>query len=162
VGTADKCLVNMPFVVEGTEAFAVASFMVGGVLQMPGTDATNSQGDPSFSMEVTPEQFRKEYTFLAPTDYLENFADVLIPTGASVTLDGAAVTAPITPIGGSGWGFARIKLEAGTANGVHKLSTDHEQGLGLQVMGFGFATAYYYPGGLNLQRITEPPVIVVK
>lgn len=162
VGTADKCMLNTPFVVEGTEAFAVASFMVGGVLQMPGTDATNSQGDPSFSMEVTPEQFRKEYTFLAPTDYLENFADVLIPTGASVTLDGAAVTAPITPIGGSGWGFARIKLEAGTANGVHKLSTDHEQGLGLQVMGFGFATAYYYPGGLNLQRITEPPVIVVK
>ena len=24
------------------------------------------------------------------------------------------------------------------------------------------ATSYYYPGGLNLQRISEPPVIVVK
>src|SRR5262249_46042099 len=63
IGTTDHCMLNKPFTVEGTEAFAVASFMVGGVLQMPGTDATTSQGDPSFSMEVTPEQFRKDYTF---------------------------------------------------------------------------------------------------
>jgi len=128
---------------------------------MPGTDATTSQGDPSFSMMVTPEQFRREYTFLAPTDYLENFADVLVPTGASVNLNGAPVTTAPTPIGNSGWGTLRLTLDAGTG-GIHKLTTDHEQGLGLQVMGFGFATSYYYPGGLNLERISEPPVIVVK
>jgi hypothetical protein len=30
-------------------------------------------------------------------------------------------------------------------------------------LGFGFATSYYYPGGLNLERISDPPpVIVVK
>ena len=132
-----------------------------GAVYFPGTDATTSQGDPSFSMMVTPEQFRKEYTFLAPTDYLENFADVIVPTGATVTLDGTAVTTAPTPIGSSGWGTLRLTLDAATG-GVHKLTTDHEQGLGLQVMGFGFATSYYYPGGLNLERISEPPVIVVK
>ena len=157
--TADHCMINTPFVVEGTAAFAVASFMVGGVLQMPGTDATNSQGDPSFTMEVTPEQFRKDYTFLAPIDYMENYADVLLPSGASVLLDGKAVTVAPTAIGGSGWSTLRLPLDSATG-GVHKLSTDHELGLGLQVMGFGFATAYYYPGGLNLHRISEPPVIV--
>jgi len=158
---ADKCMLSTPFVVEGSEAFAVASFMVGGILQMPGTDATTSQGDPSFSMQVTPEQFRKEYTFLAPADYLENFADLLVPSGANVVLDGTAVTDVPTPIGASGWSSLRLKLDS-AGGGVHKLTTDHDLGLGLQVMGFGFATSYYYPGGLNLRRITEPPVIVVK
>ncbi len=156
---AEHCMINTPFIVEGTAAFAVASFMVGGVLQMPGTDAATSQGDPSFSMEVTPEQFRKDYTFLAPTDYMENYADVLLPTGANVLLDGKAITAAPTAIGASGWSTVRLTLDSATG-GVHKLSTDHELGVGLQVMGFGFATSYYYPGGLNLHRISAPPVIV--
>ncbi len=159
MSTADHCMINTPFVVEGTAAFAVASFMVGGVLQMPGTDATTSQGDPSFSMEVTPEQFRKDYTFLAPIDYMENYADVLLPTGAKVLLDGKPITVAPSAIGASGWSTVRLPLDAATG-GVHKLSTDHELGLGLQVMGFGFATSYYYPGGLNLHRISAPPVIV--
>jgi hypothetical protein len=158
---AGNCMLNKPFVVEGSQPFAVASFMVGGVLQMPGTDATNSMGDPGFSMMVTPEQFRKEYTFLAPVDYLKNFADVLVPTGATVNLNGAPVATAPTPIGNSGWGSLRLELTP-DGGGIHKLTTDHEQGLGLQVMGFGYATSYYYPGGLNLERISEPPVIVVK
>lgn len=161
IGTSDHCMLDKPFVVEADQPFAVASFMVGGVLQMPGTDATTSQGDPSFSMMVTPEQFRKEYTFLAPVDYEENFADVLLPNGATVTLDGKPATASATPIGSSGWSSMRLTLDASTG-GVHKLETDADGGLGLQVMGFGFATSYYYPGGLNLQRISKPPVIVVK
>jgi hypothetical protein len=43
---------------------------------------------------------------------------------------------------------------------VH-ISTTNNNGLGLQVMGFGFATSYYYRGGLNLIHISEPPEIVV-
>jgi len=85
------CVQADPFIVEeADQPFAVASFMVGGTLQMPGTNATNSQGDPSMTMAVTPEQFRKDYTFLAPADHLENFADILVPKGATVILDGAA------------------------------------------------------------------------
>lgn len=161
VGTTDHCMLNKPFVVEADQPFAVASFMVGGVLQMPGTDATNSMGDPGFSMMVTPAQFRQEYTFLAPVDYEKNFADVILPNGATVELDGAPVTATATPIGTSGWSSMRLTLDNATG-GVHKLKTDAEEGVGLQVMGFGYATSYYYPGGLNLLRISEPPVIVVK
>jgi len=157
--TPDHCMLNTPFIVEGNQPFAVASFMVGGTLQMPGTDATTSQGDPAFTMQVTPAQFRKEYTFLAPVDYLENFADVLIPEGATVTLDGAPLSVPPTRIGNSEWSFVRAPL-AGDAGGVHRISTSDERGLGLQVVGFGFATSYYYPGGLNLKLISKPPVIV--
>ena len=155
-----NCMVSMPFVVEGSEAFAVASFMVGGPLQTNKPADYDSLGDPSFSMEVTPKQFRREYTFLAPADYDLNFADVLVPTGASVVLDGAPVTQTPTPIGAE-WGSLRLKLDP-AGGGVHTLTTENEKGLGLQVMGFGAATSYYYPGGLNLERITDPPVIVVK
>jgi hypothetical protein len=133
--------------------------MVGGTLQMPGTDATNSRGDPSMTMAVTPEQFRKQYTFLAPADYLDNFADILVPMGAAVTLDGAPLAATPTPIGRGDWGFVRAKLTAGNG-GVHTLTTTDDRGLGLQVAGFGFATSYYYPGGLNLNLISPPPIIV--
>jgi hypothetical protein len=161
ISTADHCMLNKPFVVQADQPFAVASYMVGGVLQMPGTGPENSQGDPSSTMMVTPEQFRKEYTFLAPIDYEENYADVILPTGATVTLDGMPVADMGTPIGTSGWNALRLTLSPATG-GVHTLTTDAEQGVGLQVMGFGFATSYYYPGGLNLKRISKPPVIVVK
>jgi hypothetical protein len=158
INESNHCMTNMPFIVQGDQPFAVASFMVGGTLQMPGTDPSTSQGDPAMSMMVTPEQFRKDYTFLAPTDYLENFADVVVPQGAAVTLDGKPLSAPLERIGMSQWSFARAKLE-GTAGGVHTISTPDPRGLGLQVIGFGFATSYYYPGGLNLKLISIPPII---
>jgi hypothetical protein len=38
--------------------------------------------------------------------------------------------------------------------GAHRLSAD--QPVGLQVMGYGFATSYQYPGGLDLRGIAPP------
>ncbi len=156
----DHCMVSEPFVVQGDQPFAVASFMVGGTLQMPGTDASTSQGDPSMTMEVAPKQFRQQYTFLAPPDFKENFADVLVPMGAAVKLDGMPLSGTPTAIPGSTWGFVRAKLN-NAGSGAHDISTTDPAGLGLQVEGFGFATSYYYPGGLNLKHISEPPGIPV-
>ena len=154
----DHCMVSAPFVVQGDQPFAVASFMVGGTLQMPGTDSMTSQGDPSMTMEVAPKQFRQKYTFLAPVDYQENFADVVFPTGAMVLLDGKPLAEAPIAIPGSTWSFVRAKL-SNTGNGVHSISTTDPAGLGLQVEGFGFATSYYYPGGLNLKHISVAPEI---
>jgi hypothetical protein len=147
------------FRVDGSQPFVVASFMVGGSLQAPAGDACPDfpcRGDPSMSMMVTPEQFRTSYTFLAPVDYETNFADILVPDGANVMLDGAALTSAPQAIGATGWSIVREPLAAGSG-GVHKLSSD--QNVGLQVMGFGHATSYYYPGGLNLELISDPPVV---
>ncbi len=77
-------------------------------------------------MEVTPEQFRKEYTFLAPTDYLENFAEVILPSGAEVTLDGTPIAVAPEPIGASEWSFARVPL--GSGNGWRAPDRDHGRG----------------------------------
>ncbi len=48
-------------------------------------------GDPSMSYEVAVEQYRQEYIFLAPEDFAFNWADVMVPNGANVQLDGAAL-----------------------------------------------------------------------
>src|SRR5258708_22066823 len=103
-------MTNVPFIVQGDKPFAVASFMVGGMLQTPGMDPTNSQGDPAMTMMVAPEQFRKDYTFVTPTDYLESFADVVIPIGAAVTLDGSPLSVTPERIGNSEWSIARASL----------------------------------------------------
>ncbi len=144
------------FVVTADQPFAIASIMLGGTKQDPG----GTRGDPSLTMEVTPEQFRKQYTFLAPLTYLENYADILLPTGASATLDGKPLTGASTPIGSSGWSVVREKLGMGNGQGAHRLEGTAK--VGLQVLGFGLATSYCYPGGLGLALISEPPEIVVK
>lgn len=149
-----------PFRVTGSESFALASIMFGGWKQASDAgcqeaDGHPCSGDPAVSMAVTPEQFRTSYNFLAPTDYEVNFADVLVPDGASVSLNGAALTTVGEPVT-AGWSIHRVPL-SGT-DGSHLLTSD--QPVGLQVMGFGHATSYYYPGGLNLKLISKPPVIV--
>jgi hypothetical protein len=146
------------FKVTGDQPFAVGSFMLGGSLQGSGSCPNYPcSGDPAFSMMVTPEQFRTRYTFLAPTDYDANYADVLVPDGATVTLDGSAVTA--TEDVAPGWKVARVAL-SNSGSGAHELVSDEP--VGLQVMGFGHATSYYYPGGLNLKLISEPPPVIVR
>jgi hypothetical protein len=143
------------FVVESDQSFSVVSIMLGGTKQDP--DMGLKRGDPSLTTYVTPSQFRKTYTFLAPTTYLLNYADIVIPTGATVTLDGAPLKGIPTPIGTSPWSLVREELGPGE-NGAHRLEATEK--VGLQVMGFGSATSYSYPGGLDLKLISKPPVIV--
>ncbi len=147
------------FVVSGSEPFVVASFMLGGTMQGFGSCPNYPcAGDPAMSLLVTPEQFRSDYTFLAPTDYDSNYADILVPDGATAILDGETLTESGEAIGSSGWSLIRAPLNS-AAGGIHTLTTDDDRGLGLQVMGFGHATSYYYPGGMNLDLIAPPPVI---
>ena len=140
------------FEVQGSNEFAISSIMMGGQAQDPNAD--DPQGDPSMSFEVAVEQFRHKYIFLAPTDYAESYADILIPTGATVTLDGAPITATTISSIDSTWSIARALLPT-TGTGAHDLESD--QPVGLQIMGFGHATSYYTPGGLNLNHIAPPP-----
>jgi hypothetical protein len=141
------------FEVQGTSSFAVSSMMMGGQIQDP---PMGTRGDPSLSFMVAIAQFRSSYTFLAPSDYEVSYADILIPQGANVKLDDAPLKGMPTAIGTSSWSIVREPLSGGM-NGAHKLTADRE--VGLQVMGFGHATSYYYPGGLNLKLIAPPPDI---
>jgi hypothetical protein len=144
--------VQESFEVFGNHSFAVASFLRGAQV----VDPINRRGDPSMSFAVAVAQFRSRYTFLAPTDYDVSFADILIPNGTAVKLDGKPLTATPEPIAGSDWSIVRQQLSSGM-NGAHRLEANEP--VSLQVIGFGHATSYYYPGGLNLNRISLPPEI---
>jgi hypothetical protein len=148
------------FEVLASQPFSITSTMKSGTVQngCP-TNSTNPDcfiGDASMSDIVAVEQFRSEYIFLAPDDFAFNWADVLVPTGATVTLDGM-------PLGGTpevvdtDYTVMRVPLMGGANMGAHKLSADMP--VGLQVMGYGHATSYYYPGGLNLKFIADVPVV---
>jgi hypothetical protein len=79
----------------------------------------------------------------------------LAPAKAVVTLDGRPATGSRETIGA--WTLIRQKLGPGK-NGAHVLDSDMP--VGLQIEGYGFATGYATPGGLNLKKISRAPVII--
>ena len=142
------------FEVTGTHEFAVSSFMLGGSAVDPNGSATSAAlGDPSMSPIVATEQYRSQYDFLAPTDYAQSYADVVIPAGTALTLDGNPVTVTPTPLNAT-WSIVRITLTAGQA-GAHVISGTRP--FGIQVIGYGAYTSYQYPAGLDLAEIAPPP-----
>ena len=99
------------------------------------------------ALAVATEQYRQQYLFHAPTNYLSNFVNVTAPANATVMLDGAQV-AGFVPIGASGFSVARVQLSnAGDGNHV---MTGNEP-FGISVYGYGQYTSYWYPGGLDLK-----------
>ncbi len=150
----DLGIVRESFEVAGDHEFAVSSFQLGSTLGDPG-HLIDYRGDPAMSNVYAVEQYRTRYVFLAPDDYDMSFADVVLPDGAIVTLDGVPVSGAFTAIA-SGYGVMRLPLGPGR-QGAHILEATLP--VGLQVMGYGFATSYQYPGGLDLTRISEPPLI---
>ncbi|MCB9563001.1 MAG: IgGFc-binding protein [Kofleriaceae bacterium] len=119
---------------------------------MEGSSVAGNTGDPAMALAVPVDQFRKEYLFHAPTNYETNYVDITAPVGASVILDGVAVTGWIG-IGTSGWQLARITPlgDGPTADGNHLITGD--MGFGISVYGYGTDTSYWYPGGLDLKRV---------
>ena len=150
----DLEVVTSDFEIEGSQAFAVVTFQLGGSMVDPDKPPHERRGDPSQSAAVSVEQFRKKYVFLAPDDYDVGYVDIVRKIGVSVVLDGVEVNA--APKGlSSGYEVLRAKLGPGQA-GAHLLEAASP--VGLQVVGYGKFTSYQYPGGLDLAPITPPPV----
>lgn len=150
----DLGLVASNFEVRGSYEFGVTSFLPGGTLLDPG-HLLDGLGDPAQTNAQPVEQYRKRYVFLSPDDYDVSYADVIAPMGATLTLDGMPVTATPTSIG-SNYNLIRILLN-NAMGGAHQLESTLP--VGLQIVGYGFATSYSYPGGLNLLRVAPPPPI---
>jgi hypothetical protein len=145
--------VTESFEVTGTREFAVTAFMLGASITNGGVP--DPRGDPSMSPMVTTQQYRTRYTFLAPMDYLESWADVVVPPNVLLTLDGQPVTVPATPLNAA-WSILRIPLGPGPdGTGAHVLAGGRP--FGAQVIGYGTYTSYQYPAGLNLALISPIP-----
>lgn len=132
------------FLVTGDKKIAVAQYMLG---QNAGGDA----GDPAMTIAVPSAQFRDEYLVHAPTNYEHSYANVIAPSGATVTIDGVSVDA-FTAIGDTGFGVARVPL-SNAGDGTHALTGDSP--FGVSVYGYGQYTSYWYPGGLDLETVLQ-------
>jgi hypothetical protein len=151
----DCGVVQGSFDVSGDHEFGVGTFMLGGSL----LDPDSAEGDPSESMVIAVEQYRTRYVFLAPDDYDISYVDIVTPSGNSITLDGNPVSQAPTTITSS-YGVIRKKITGGGAGGSHVLTATSP--VSIQVIGYGTATSYQFPGGLNLNSIATAPVIVPK
>ncbi len=141
--------VTQAFEVLGDHEFGVTTFLLAATLINPGGDG----GDPSQSIATAVEQYRSKYVFLAPTDYDQNFVDVIMEPGTTLVLDGTPVTASPEAITGT-FSSVRIPLDD-NGGGAHLLEGDKP--FGIQVLGYGSYTSYNYPGGMNLDLIAPPP-----
>ena len=133
----------------GSASLTVAQFLVGQNYAGINSTATGGNGDPSESLAIPTEQYRSQYTFLAPETYAINFVGVSAPTGVDVLLDGAPISG-FTGVGSTGFGTANVSI----TGGVHTMSADMP--FGIIVYGFGSYTSYMYPGGLDLHQINQP------
>jgi hypothetical protein len=145
--------VSIDFLVQGNHEFIVSTIQKSGSI-VDAQGGSMAKGDPSLSSMTAVEQFRLKYVFLAPDDYDVNYADVVAPMGASLTIDGSPVSVSGTAVGSTGLQVFRIKLGAGMG-GAHTLESDKP--CGLQIEGYGAYTSYQYPAGLNLLSIAPPP-----
>jgi hypothetical protein len=109
-------------------------------------------GDASMTLAIPTAQYLSDYTFYTPSSYAYSYVDVIVPMGAMVTLDGAAIPA-LTAIGAGAYGLAQIPV----ASGVHTITGDHP--FGITLYGYDYAISYTCVGGLDLKTIgfTGPP-----
>ncbi|MCY1056951.1 IgGFc-binding protein [Nannocystis sp. SCPEA4] len=120
------------------------------VQYMVGQGAGYGTSDPAMVQAVPILQYREDYIVYANKLWVENFADIIAPDGATVTIDGAMV-AGFKPIGG-GYSLAHVEL-ADTPTGGHTMSSNIKFGVTTYgVMDYG---SYWYPGGLDLALL--PP-----
>jgi hypothetical protein len=152
---ADLGIQTGNFEIEGSAAFAIATFLPSSVVSNT-SDTFVQHGDPAKSQVVAVEQYRNSYVFLAPEDYDVSFVDVIAPLGTAVTLDGKPMPGFEEALGGTGFGLTRVRLGSGQF-GAHAIAADVP--IGVQVVGYGSYTSYQYPAGMKLTAIAEPPLI---
>jgi hypothetical protein len=133
---------------EGQEAFGT-----GCVVASPGGQTC---GDPSMSLAVSTAQFRTQYPFTSPPNYYQNWANIIAANGTTVTVTDTPTSHTITSgtaIGSSGYYVASVPLCANNLSGCtgNHMATATVP-FGIKVYGYGSATSYMYPGGLNLSR----------
>jgi hypothetical protein len=102
-------------------------------------------GDPALILAVPVEQYRSSYVFLTPTNYLDDYINIVAPQSATVILDGQELgTYAFKALSGSSYKIARLSV----SDGVH--SVEANQPVGVIAYGYDDDVSYGYPAGLDL------------
>ncbi|MFO7565516.1 MAG: IgGFc-binding protein [Enhygromyxa sp.] len=143
------------FFISADDPILVAGFMHG-CTATEGHSPERCPGDPYMVLMVPVEQYQSDYVFLVDSSYDQDFAKLVRPAGAQVSVEclGVVPEHRWTAIGDSGYEWATIDMnpgEAGCRPGTNQASSS--SGFGVIVSGQAFAASYAYPGGLALEQI---------
>jgi hypothetical protein len=142
------------FFISADDPIVVAGFMHG--CKATDVNPPGCPGDPSMVLMVPVEQYQDDYVFLVDSSYDRDFAKLVRPSGAQVSVEclGVVPEHRWTTIGSSGWDWATIDMNPGEgmcSTGTNQASAD--AGFGVIVSGQSYAASYAYPGGLALEQI---------
>ncbi|MCH2108483.1 MAG: IgGFc-binding protein [Polyangiaceae bacterium] len=135
------------FEVIASHSFSLTIFLRGGERQR------DENTDPSQSIAIPIEQFRKKYIFLAPEDYKSIYADIIAPVGTTISLDGDELTTTREEISCSEYEGLRVLLRGN--DGIHRIEASAP--IGVQVVAHALYTSFMFPGGLNVTEIAPAP-----
>jgi hypothetical protein len=139
------------FTLSADKAVEVGSFLV------PQHFVKHGQiGDPSQITLPAAEQFRKDYVFLVPSTFQDNFMAIAKPADAMVILDGIPLaqiefsmctTGPIGTVAGTLYDQVTCRL----SEGQHTVAADKP--FGLSVYGYYQVGSYAFVGGSDIKLI---------
>jgi len=105
-------------------------------------------GDPALILSAPVEQYRDAYVFLSPTNYAEDYINIVAPTGTTVLVDGTALSGGLfSPVAGSIYSVARLSV----SDGVHRIEASEP--VGVSVYGYDDDVSYGYTAGLSLSDL---------
>ena len=138
------CLLENDFCMSASDCPQGYNCVEGGLFGM----SCQPMGDPALILSAPVEQFRDRYVFLTPTNYLDDYVNIVATPGTSVTLDGVPVsTSQFTPVASGTYTVVRLKV----SDGVHSLEASAP--VGVVVYGYDDDVSYGYPAGLSLSSL---------
>ena len=138
---------RVPVALAANQPLLVMGFISGqsstGVDVVPGARA----GDPSAFIVAPDRQFRRDYVFLTPYTFANDFLTLVADPETVILLDGAPVDlASGTPVPGS----TRVYRHLPIADGPHRVAGDAP--FGILVYAYDDFVSYAFTGGLNLEK----------
>ncbi len=105
-------------------------------------------GDPAMATAVPVDSFRDQYIVHTPTNYEEDYLNIIVEVGQDVELNGEPIAGGAYEVVGEMNRFEVATVEVGP--GFQTLTSDEPFG----VIGYGYDchVSYAYPGGLNLEE----------
>ena len=131
------------FVVSSEKRILVTQYMVS-------AGAGFGQSDPSMVLAVGVDQWRADTLFHAPVTWQANFADIIAPLAASVSVDGVGVPDnAFEVIPNTDYKVAHVNLDNG-GDGNHTVEADEP--VSVSVYGVQSFGSYWAVGGLDLKH----------
>ncbi len=134
------------FIIKSDKPIMVGQFLSG--QDSTGLGISAEAGDPAFFLLTPTEQFRRDYVFLIPSTYANDFVNVVAPKDANITIDG---TTNLNSNSFSAVGDYRVTILKTLNDGTHKIVSDKP--IGIYVYGYSQYVSYAYTGGLDLRLI---------